>query len=82
MNAIGSASVVVVPALAVDRVGNRLGQGGGYYDRALRRADPAAFTVALVYDVEVLEAVPTDPHDRTVAAAVTPGVVLRFAARD
>jgi 5-formyltetrahydrofolate cyclo-ligase len=78
-DAIATASVVAVPALAVDRAGRRLGQGGGFYDRALRRADPAALTVAVVYDDELLDVVPADPHDRAIGAAVTPSGVWRFA---
>src|SRR3712207_7780004 len=50
----GAAEVVVVPALAVDRHGVRLGRGGGYYDRALVHARPDAVLVALVVDDEVV----------------------------
>jgi 5-formyltetrahydrofolate cyclo-ligase len=76
--------VLLVPALAVDRAGRRLGRGGGYYDRALARLadDPIDGTavdppdrvavVALLHDGEILDAIPTDPWDRPVTAAVTP----------
>jgi 5-formyltetrahydrofolate cyclo-ligase len=76
ISAVSSADVVVVPALAVDRAGRRLGRGGGSYDRVLGRAH--GWTVALIYDDELLDLVPTDAHDRPVDAVVTPSSVVRF----
>jgi len=74
--AVAEADVVVVPALAVDSRGRRVGQGGGSYDRALRRISPAALVVALVHDDEVLDAdrdpLPVRPHDQPVGRAATP----------
>ena len=70
--AIGPADVVVVPALAVARDGVRLGRGGGYYDRALRYTRPDAVLVALVFDDELVDELPAEPHDRRVTAVVTP----------
>ncbi len=69
---IGSAGVIIVPALAIDRHGLRLGQGGGSYDRALARRHPGALTIALVYDEELVDAVPSEPHDLGVDAVITP----------
>lgn len=70
--AIGTAEVVVVPALAVDRSGTRLGRGGGWYDRALRHARPDAVVAAVVFDDEVVDRLPAFDHDRPVSAVVTP----------
>jgi 5-formyltetrahydrofolate cyclo-ligase len=70
--AIGTADVVVVPALAVSRDGVRLGRGGGYYDRALRHARAGALVVAVVFDDELVDEVPCEPHDHRVHAVVTP----------
>ena len=70
--AIGTADVVVVPAVAVARDGVRLGRGGGYYDRALRHARPDAVLVAVVFDDELVDELPAEPHDRRVGAVVTP----------
>jgi 5-formyltetrahydrofolate cyclo-ligase len=67
---LGECGVVLVPALAVDREGRRLGRGGGSYDRALPRA--RGLVVALLHDGELLDAVPAEPHDVRVAAAATP----------
>jgi 5-formyltetrahydrofolate cyclo-ligase len=73
-DALATAAVVVVPALAVDRGGRRLGQGGGSYDRALLRRAPAALVVALLNDDELLPegSVPVDAHDVPLDAAVAP----------
>jgi 5-formyltetrahydrofolate cyclo-ligase len=68
--AIGDCDVVLVPALAVDDRGNRLGRGGGSYDRALARA--AGLTIAVLYDGERVAALPTEPHDIPVQAVVSP----------
>lgn len=62
-------TAVVVPALAVTPDGRRLGQGGGYYDRFLP-GQPQARTVALVWADEVLDDLPTDPHDARLDAWV------------
>ncbi|WP_091934057.1 5-formyltetrahydrofolate cyclo-ligase [Blastococcus sp. DSM 46786] len=70
--AIAAADAVVVPALAVDRAGIRLGRGGGYYDRALVRARPDAVLVAVVFDDERVDELPREVHDRPVRAVVTP----------
>lgn len=71
--AIGMASTVVVPALAVDRVGSRLGRGAGYYDRSLAMANPSARLTAMVRDDEVLDRLPAEPHDVPMTHALTPG---------
>jgi 5-formyltetrahydrofolate cyclo-ligase len=65
--------VVLVPALAVDESGNRLGRGGGSYDRALARVGGQVPTIALVYDGELVGRLPAEPHDRPVRAAASPG---------
>jgi 5-formyltetrahydrofolate cyclo-ligase len=71
--AIGAASVVLVPALAVDRRGNRLGRGAGFYDRALPLADPAARLIAVVRDDELIDEIPAEPHDIAMTHVLTPG---------
>jgi 5-formyltetrahydrofolate cyclo-ligase len=69
---VARADVVLAPALAVDQAGNRLGRGGGSYDRALARVGPLIPVIALLYDAELLSHVPTEPHDTPVRAAVRP----------
>lgn len=70
---IARADVVLVPALAVDRSGQRLGRGGGSYDRALARVGPQVPTIALLYDSELLPRVPAVEHDQPVRAVARPG---------
>lgn len=69
------ADLVLAPALAVDRAGYRLGRGGGFYDRWLAQAHPG-HVLAVVYDDEVVDQLPHEPHDRRVDAALTPGGVV------
>lgn len=78
VDAIGAADAVVVPALAVDRVGRRLGRGGGSYDRALARVPPGRPVIALLFVGEVVPVLPAEPHDRPVTLAVTPSTIWRF----
>ncbi|MGI5126045.1 5-formyltetrahydrofolate cyclo-ligase [Pseudonocardia sp. CA-107938] len=70
--AIAQAALVLLPALAVDRAGTRLGRGRGHYDRSLPLAAPGALLVAVVDDDELVAALPAEPHDRRVAAALLP----------
>lgn len=70
-DAVAACRLVVVPALAVDRTGIRLGRGGGSYDRALTRT--GGWVVALLHDGETVVELPAEPHDAPVHAAVSPG---------
>ncbi|MGA8247656.1 MAG: 5-formyltetrahydrofolate cyclo-ligase [Nocardioides sp.] len=72
LDAVATADVVIVPGQAVSLSGNRLGQGGGCYDRALGRVPVGTPVVVCLYDDEVGRDVPVDDHDRPVTAAVTP----------
>jgi 5-formyltetrahydrofolate cyclo-ligase len=72
MHAVARADLVLVPALAVDRGGVRLGRGGGSYDRALARVGPGIPTIALLYDGELLDKVPADDHDQRVRLVARP----------
>ena len=69
---VASASLVLVPTLAVDRAGVRLGRGAGFYDRSLSMADPAAKLVAVVRDDELVESLPCEDHDVPMTHALTP----------
>ena len=75
-DAIATADLVLVPALAVDVAGRRLGQGGGSYDRVLPRA--TAPVVAVVFSDEVLATLPVERHDRSVDGVLTPDRGLRW----
>lgn len=72
--ALSRANVVLLPALAIDEAGTRVGQGGGWYDRALTRARPGVPVVAAIFDEEFSAApLPSLPHDRRVDAFISPG---------
>ena len=69
--------VVIVPALRVDRDGYRLGQGGGFYDRAL--AELAAWSIALIFPEEISgQPLPREGHDIPVKAYATYDMVVRL----
>ncbi len=70
--AVAAVDLLIVPALAVDGAGRRLGRGGGSYDRALARVSPEVTVVALLHDGEQVAEVPAEPHDRPVTHVVTP----------
>lgn len=71
-SALAEANLVLVPALAVDHHGVRLGRGGGFYDRSLAGRDPHTLLIALVRDTELLNELPSEPHDVRMTHAVTP----------
>ena len=81
IEAVARADAVLVPALAVDRGGNRLGRGGGSYDRVLARVGPLIPLIALIYDDELLDHVPAERHDVPVRAAVSPLTGMTVLAR-
>jgi 5-formyltetrahydrofolate cyclo-ligase len=70
--------LVVVPALAFDRRGHRLGRGGGYYDRFLAEPSVKAVACGLAFSQQVYEELPIETHDRPVDLLVSDREVLRF----
>ena len=72
VDALRAAELILVPALAVDHQGMRMGRGGGSYDRALARAGSGPLIVALLHEGELLASVPAEPHDRPVHGVLTP----------
>jgi len=68
--------LILVPGAAFDREGNRLGQGGGYYDRFLPQSK--ALRVGICHDRALLDGVPHDAHDIRMDAVITPGECIRL----
>ena len=72
----------IIPALAIDADGYRLGQGGGFYDRALEHIPGDVPIIAIVFDDEFLERVPREKHDARVNIVVTPERTLVLRSSD
>ena len=68
---LSDAQVIVLPALAIDPMGHRLGQGGGFYDRALAQFESPPLLIAVVNDTEDHEDIPVESHDARVDVVVT-----------
>ena len=77
------ADLIIIPALAASVDGTRLGQGGGWYDRALVHRSPGIPVVAVIFDDEVLESgvIPTEAHDVPIDAIITPTRTITANAR-
>lgn len=69
--------LVLVPGVAFDRTGHRLGYGGGFYDALLAALPSRAHSVGLAFDEQIVERIPAEEHDRPVDAVVTPSAVYR-----
>ena len=68
--------LVLVPGLAFDAAGGRLGRGGGFYDRFLATLGPAAARVGVAFDAQILPEVPTDGLDARMSCVVTDARVM------
>ena len=79
---IAKASAILIPALRVGRDGSRLGRGAGYYDRALANVPTHSIggpiRICLVFDDEIDESVPSEPHDALIDLIVTSGQVIQI----
>lgn len=67
--------LILVPGVAFDRAGNRLGQGGGYYDRFLK--ETSALRVGICHEGALVDCVPHEVHDEMMAYIITPGGIIR-----
>jgi len=66
----GAFDLIVVPGMAFDKEGHRLGRGRGYYDRFLAQ-HPNTYTIGLCFDFQLLPLVPSEPHDRPIHEILT-----------
>lgn len=73
-------AILLVPLLAFDRHGTRLGYGGGFYDRTLRklRAQGKVTAIGLAFDEQEFDELPREPHDETLNHILTPAGLRRF----
>jgi len=68
---------IVLPGIAFDRQGGRLGQGRGYYDRLLNAVSPECILIGLAFDVQMIEIIPVESHDISCDVIVTESEVIR-----
>ncbi len=73
---IDAIELILVPALAIDKEGNRLGKGRGFYDRVLKTS--VATAVGVVFDGELVDSIPVEEHDVRMQYAITPSKLLHF----
>jgi len=76
--AINDVDLILVPAAAVDRTGMRMGWGRGYFDKTLGSMEKCPPVYAVIFDDELVDAVPQERHDQPVNGVVTPGGVVTF----
>ena len=69
--------VIVVPCVGVDRKGNRLGRGAGYYDRFLKNCVPGACKIGFAYDFQLFEYIPNNDYDIPVNIVITEKEIIR-----
>jgi len=74
--------LLLVPLIAFDKAGARLGRGGGHYDRYLKKwrvqnKSQDNMAIGLAYEAQALPAVPSQPHDETLDMIITPAKIIR-----
>ena len=72
-----SIDLILSPVVAFDKNGFRLGYGGGFYDRLLSQKRKEVPVIALAFDLQIVKAVPTEPHDISVDMIVTESTIIR-----
>lgn len=75
---VNEVGLMLVPAAACDEGGMRMGWGRGYFDKTLGSMDNRPPVFAVLFDDEIVDALPHEPHDQPVDGAVTPGGIRRF----
>ena len=71
-SAVNDVDLLIIPAAAVDRTGMRLGWGRGYFDKTIGSMENCPPVYAVIFDSELVDAVPRDLHDQAVTGVVTP----------
>lgn len=75
---ISDADLVIVPGVAFDRRGGRLGQGGGYYDRVFKMMRPDAVRMGIAFLLQIVDEAPIERHDGLVDCLATESGLMRF----
>ena len=74
---VNDVDAIIIPGAAFDETGNRIGYGGGFYDRLLAELQKSVPVIAPTYEEQVVESVPADPHDKKVSIIVTDSREIR-----
>jgi 5-formyltetrahydrofolate cyclo-ligase len=69
--------LIIVPAVAYDRRGYRIGYGGGYYDRFLSSLDKDIVTIGIAFDIQIVGEVPVQPFDIPVDMVITESGIIK-----
>ena len=72
--------VLIIPGLAFDATGRRLGRGAGYYDRYIPQLRPDSVLVGYCFDEQIVDRVPTSEHDALVDYLLSPGALIKTCA--
>lgn len=72
----GQLDLIIVPAVAYDKKGYRIGYGGGYYDRFLSSLDKDIATIGIAFDVQIIDKVPVQPFDISVDMVITESGII------
>ena len=78
--AVDEVDLLIIPAAAVDNTGMRMGWGRGYFDKTIGSMQKCPPVYAVIFDSELLDEVPSEPHDQTVSGVVTPTRIITFSA--
>jgi len=74
---INDVDLVIIPGAGFDPLGNRIGYGGGYYDRLLSGMQKYVPIIAPAYEEQIIDSIPSEPHDRKVQMIVTDRQLIR-----
>jgi 5-formyltetrahydrofolate cyclo-ligase len=70
--------LVIVPGLAFNQQGHRLGRGGGYYDRFLKKLPVQAYSIALAFEMQMIEQIPLEENDMPVDCIITEKRIIKL----
>ena len=70
--------LIILPGVAFDFMGNRIGRGKGYYDRFLKKVRSSAFKIALAYEIQIVENISVDVHDIPVNKIITENRIIEI----
>jgi 5-formyltetrahydrofolate cyclo-ligase len=73
-----SIDFILMPGVAFDRAGGRIGYGGGFYDRYLSKLNKAIPQIAIAYSLQIVDEIPMDLHDMSIGGIITEQEIIYF----